>query len=263
MLLFLLADQSSTSILDDPFFLAILGAVITLLAGLIGAFVTYWVYRKQRSKRELSYQIVSDAPIASVNKDFEDRVKILLDGQQVAEARQIVIKLINTGNVAVRREDYDDQVEFLVEDCEVIGGEVINTEPSDLINLIDKKSFRTILSANPQTGMFISRAVFQKFLLNPKESITFTFLLDGVYKKLDVRGRIVDGKIVKYKMKTSLRFFIQSIVVMLLCIILFIMSFLFSNILISTFIRLVASLVGGFAFGAAIGFITNIKISFK
>jgi hypothetical protein len=74
VLLYFLADKPSANILDNAFFLTLLGAGVTLLAGLIGAFVTYWVFRKQRSKKEISYQIISDAPIATVSKGYEEQV---------------------------------------------------------------------------------------------------------------------------------------------------------------------------------------------
>jgi hypothetical protein len=64
VLLDLLTGQPQTDFWHDPVILTIVGSIATLFAGLIGAFVTYWVFRKQRNKKEISYQIISDAPIA-------------------------------------------------------------------------------------------------------------------------------------------------------------------------------------------------------
>jgi hypothetical protein len=38
----------------------------------------------------------------------------------------------------------------------------------------------------------------EKFLLNPKQAATFTVFLTGTSSQIDVRGRLVDGQIVKY-----------------------------------------------------------------
>ena len=201
----LLATQPSTSLIDDPFFLAIIGAGVTLLAGLIGAVVTYWIYRKQRSKKEISYQIISNAPIASVNKVLENRVTIQLDGKPVKDARQIVIKVRNNGNVAVKREDYDKQTKFIFEGSEVIGGELLNTEPESMMNSMDKDFFIApyVREQNIDKGI-ADTVLLPNILLNPKEFITFTILLKGGYKHLDVRGRIVDGKISEFNPSNQL-----------------------------------------------------------
>src|SRR2546421_11868735 len=84
--------------------------------------------RKQRSKKEISYQIISDAPIASISKGFEKRVTIQLDGKPVKDVRQVVIKIRNSGNAAVKRDDYDKQLKFIFEGSEIIGGDVLSTE---------------------------------------------------------------------------------------------------------------------------------------
>ena len=111
------------------------------------------------------------------------------------DVRQVVLKLRNSGNVAVKREDYDEPVGFTFEGSYVIGSDILNTEPEDLINSINKKTFVTLdelagLNGEPE-------AKLEKFLLNPKQAITLTFLLEGAYRKFEVSGRIVDGEIVK------------------------------------------------------------------
>jgi hypothetical protein len=55
----------SNDLLHDTAFQFIVITIVTLLAGGIGGFIPYWIFRKQRVKKEISYQIISDAPIAS------------------------------------------------------------------------------------------------------------------------------------------------------------------------------------------------------
>ena len=64
-----------------------------------------------------------------------------------------------------------------------------NADPPELKNSINHNTFIQIGTDS---------AEIEKILLNPKESITFTILLDGDYKELDVSGRITDGKIIEY-----------------------------------------------------------------
>lgn len=202
-MLYLLADPTPTDFLHDPFGQFIIYVVVAVVVGLGTSLVAIWVFRKQRSKKEISYQVISDAPIASVSKGLENRVTIHVDGKPVGTARQVVLKIRNSGNVAVSRDDYDMPINFAFKESLAIGGDVLSTEPENLINTIDKKTFMSIFVFDPNKGLVPDSAVIDKILLNPKESITLTFLLSGAYSKLDVGGRIIDGKIVKYSEKQS------------------------------------------------------------
>jgi hypothetical protein len=185
----LLANQPATDFWHDPVILTIFGVVATILAVLIGAGVTYLVFLKQRTRKELSYQVISVAPIASVNKALANRVTIQFDGKPVNDAIQVVLKIRNSGNVAIRRDDYDEPIKFVFAGSEIIGIDILSTEPPDLINSMDKNAFIKIGK---------DWAEIEKYLLNAKQAITFTVLLDGVFKELEVRGRIIDGQIVRY-----------------------------------------------------------------
>lgn len=198
MLLDLLANQPP-DFFHDPFGQFIINVVVAVLVGIVTAVVAIWVFRKQRSKKEISYQIISDAPIASISKGFEKRVTIQLDGKPVKDVRQVVIKIRNSGNAAVKRDDYDKQLKFIFEGSEIIGGDVLSTEPESLIALMEKDMFVVpyVREQNSNIGI-ADTAVLTSTLLNPKNSITFTILLKGAYKTLEVRGMIVDGEIVKY-----------------------------------------------------------------
>lgn len=204
MLLDLLANQPQTDFWHDPVILTVVGSIATIFAGLIGAFVTYWVFRKQKTKKELSYQVISDAPIASVNKDFEHRVTIQFDGQPVKDVRQVVLKLRNSGNVAVKREDYDELMQFVFPGNELMNISIIATEPENLFHSLDRQLFRFAQISNQNTKKDTrDTAVLAKFLLNPKQSITITFLLNATHSNLEVKGRIVDGEIVEYSNKST------------------------------------------------------------
>lgn len=197
MLLDLLTGQPQTDFWHDPFIQFVIYVAVAIIVGIATILTTIWISRKQRNKKEISYQVISNAPIASVSKGLENRVTIHVDGKPVGSARQVVLKIRNSGNVAVSREDYDLPINFAFEGSLVIGGDILNTEPEDLTNTIDKKTFINLFVLDPNKGLVPNSAGIDKILLNPKESITLTFLLSGAYDKLNVRGRIVNGKIVR------------------------------------------------------------------
>src|SRR5205814_3978775 len=100
MLLKIFADTSPTDIWHDPLFLAVLGIAGTLIAGIIGAVVAYWIYHKQRVKKEISYQVISNAQVASIDADMINRIEIRFDGKRVYGLKLLVLHLWNSGNVA-------------------------------------------------------------------------------------------------------------------------------------------------------------------
>jgi hypothetical protein len=188
-LLYLLANQTTLDFWHDPLTLTILGVIATLLAALVGASVAYFIFRRQSIKKLISYQIVSNAPIATLNKALENRVKIEIDGHHVKNARQVVLTLRNQGNAAVKRDDYDEPMKFVFVGSKILGSDLLATVPPELKNSIN---FSTYVQLGTDS------AELEKILLNPNDVIALTFLLEGDYDQLNVGGRIIDGKIVEY-----------------------------------------------------------------
>jgi len=180
------ASEPSPSLLQDPFWQFVINVAVALLVGIGTAIVAIIIFRKQRNRREITYEVLSDAPLASINKAVENRVEVRLDGSPVKDARLLVINVGNTGNVAVKREDYDEPIKFVFKDREVISSDILSTEPAELI---DQKDIKTFLSLGSET------VELPKFLLNPKQEITLTVLLKGAKDKVRARARIVDGDI--------------------------------------------------------------------
>lgn len=218
MFLGVLLDTLPTDIWHDPLFLGLLGAVSTVLAGLLGVAITYYVYRRQRSKKELTYQIVSDAPIASIDPSVASRVRLSIDGKQVESASQVVLKLWNSGNVAVKPEDYDEPVTFEFNGRAMISTDIIGTDPPELRETLQQALTSTSQTSPPQSinfpkvllnllphhkphelGLHLPKSInLPKVLLNPKRSITLSVLLTGSGGKNSAKASIVDGELVEF-----------------------------------------------------------------
>lgn len=67
MSLNLLLDTQPLDIWHDTVFQLIVVVIATLLSAFIGGAIAILVYRRQKSKKEITYQIVSDAPIATIS----------------------------------------------------------------------------------------------------------------------------------------------------------------------------------------------------
>lgn len=194
MLLNLLVDTQALDVWHDTVFQLIIVVIVTLLSAFIGGAIVIWVYRKQKSKKEITYQIVSDAPIASINQAVADRVELRFDGNPIKEARILVLKVWNSGNVAVKRDDYDEPITFTFHGRTVISSDILETTPTDLI---DQKIIKTFLTFKGES------VEIPKFLLNPQQSVSVTTLLIGAKNSISIRARIIDGKVEHYSNRLS------------------------------------------------------------
>jgi amino acid transporter len=163
-----------------------IGAIISIPVIII---IAITAYRQQLRHREISYQLISNAPIVSINKAVESQVEITLDGNPVKNARLLVIKIWNSGNVGIKTEDYLEPISFEFETGKAISGYILETEPKALI---DPKLEKTFLTVEPNS------IELSKFPLNPKDSITFTTLLTE-YGTITQKGRIYEGKLKEFE----------------------------------------------------------------
>jgi hypothetical protein len=186
----LLSTTTTPDFWHDSFGQFITNVVVALACAIIGGVIAIWIYQKQRNKKVISCEIISDAPVLSIHQTIANRVKIELDGNPVKEVTLVVFKVSNTGNTAVDDKDYKEPLTFTFSTRKVISSEVVETEPDDLIDETSRKTFIPL----PTPGQdFIE---FPNFLLNSKQSVTFSVLLDGAKDEISKKGRIIDGNII-------------------------------------------------------------------
>src|SRR5947209_5346897 len=114
--------------LRDPVW-QFIGVAVALLIGIVAIFIATISYRQQQRRKEITYQVISDAEIASVHKALENRIEIRLDGDPVKDARLLVLKVWNSGNSSIIAEDYFDPLKFEVIEGKILSSEVLKTEP--------------------------------------------------------------------------------------------------------------------------------------
>lgn len=184
----MLLAQQPPNIWQDPNAIGLIGIGVGIAAIIIGAIVTIaasiYQVRQARTKRKLEYQIISNAPIVTVNKAVTGRgnIEILLDGKPIKNARMVILQIKNTGNTSIKKDDYFEQIKFEFS-SKIINADILETEPANLIPPEDIKNFLTLDSQSIE---------LPPISLNRQDSITISTILEGK-TIMNVRGRLDQG----------------------------------------------------------------------
>lgn len=114
-------------ILRDPMW-QFIGVVI----GIIALIITF-LFWKQRQRKALSYEILSNTPLLSIEEKIKGKLQIIFDGNSVENVHLIEVKLVNSGNEPIKPSDYERPINLTFgEDSRVLTSEVIETIPDNL-----------------------------------------------------------------------------------------------------------------------------------
>jgi hypothetical protein len=162
-------------LLRDPAW-QFIGAVITLVA-LTATIIIYWL---QRQRKAISYEVVSKNQLLTVREELEGKLQVLYEGQPARDICLLIIKLFNSGNVAVSSTDYERQISFNTgASSKILSAVVTDVEPQNIFVEIDVEE---------------SRVKVRPVLLNPKDSITLKLLVSDFSGAVSPDGRVIGVK---------------------------------------------------------------------
>lgn len=170
--------------------IAILGIVITSVIAVAAILVSVLLYLKQKSRKELSYEIVSSASVVSVASNVSSKLQILFEGKPVTRTvHLLVIRLTNTGNQPVKREDYYTPIEFQfnASAARILDAEIMESQPPG-----------ASLDKDP-TLLADGKVRLLPGLLNEKEQVQLSILLEGEDASPEVSARIIGGNMKPFK----------------------------------------------------------------
>lgn len=165
--------------LNNPLWQFTINATI----GVLTIIVTIMIYRKQLSRKGITYQVISDTPILSLKDVVKGRVQILFDNKPVRDVRLIILKVWNSGTVPILPTEYIDLVKInFGGNAEILDVELLETVPSDI-----KEKAKSSLKID------VESVALEPLLLNGRDSLTFRVLLaqTPLTKVVKVNGRIV------------------------------------------------------------------------
>ena len=168
-------------IIRDPMW-QFVGVILVIIIPLV-------LYLVQRRRKALSWEIISNTPLLSIDEAIRGNIQVLFDGKPVQDAQLIIVEIINSGNVAIKSIDYERPINLdFGENARILTAEVTETTPDNLDVSINIEGTKVLL--NPT-------------LMNGKDSITIKTIVSQFNDQITVEGRIVGVKEVQKSTKRN------------------------------------------------------------
>jgi hypothetical protein len=158
--------------------LAILGIAVGAIIGAAGITVAILVYRWQRERRTLHFEMLSDNALLGRDHREVAGLQLLYNGQPVKDPHILRIRFVNTGNKEIRPEDFKLPVGVKASTANVLVADVIDSSSPDM---------------DPRLHTSDGEAWFEPLLLNPGDSVTVQIMYDSE-DQFRVRGRVAGIK---------------------------------------------------------------------
>jgi hypothetical protein len=165
-------------------------AVVALLFGLCSLILGFIGYRRHKRKK-LSYEVISNTPLLSVNSEVKDRIKIYLDEREVTDVNLVMIKLSNTGNDTIHPKDYESAIVISFGNANLLSFELFERVPRDM--------------PIPHTILFPNGVSLSPFLMNEDDSMTIKLLISGEVNAPTITARIAGIKKIENGNLTRMR----------------------------------------------------------
>ncbi len=142
--------------------------------------------REHIIRKEISWQLISNTLVTQTLDNNKGKVQVLFGDEPIDDARLVILKIWNTGNMPISPEDYENNNPFELnfgENAVILDAEILDAVPSSL-----KESITAIL--NWSAG----RLLLGPILLNSLDSITLKLLLAHFEGKVAVNTQIARVK---------------------------------------------------------------------
>ena len=152
------------------------GAILALVA----LAATVIIYALQRQKKRLSYELISRNQLLTVREELESKLQVIYDGQPARDICLIVVKIYNSGNVAVTSSDYEMELSINTGvSSKILSAAITEVEPDNL-----------------SVGLSVNEADVHiaPTLLNPRDSMSLKLLVSDFGGRISVDGRVVGGR---------------------------------------------------------------------
>lgn len=163
------------------FSLELLIGVLAVIAAITVPLIIYFL---QKSKKRLTYEVISDTQLVGIKSEVQNKIKIYYEDKLVENVHLISIKIINNGNQPISISDFAELINIrLGNNTNILTCEVLEQNPKDL----------DVCVVKIQDSIEI-----QPLLLNPNDSFTLNILLSNYKRDLEVSARIEGVNKIEY-----------------------------------------------------------------
>lgn len=160
-------------ILRDPIW-QFIGAFLALIA--IG--MSIYLFILQKNKKALSYRIITETALLTVNEEIKGKLKIVYENVPVQDVHLLVMKIENSGNVPITSSDFEEPLTFSFgETTQILSAETTDVVPRTLKPIISIKDSNKI--------------ILEPTLLNGKDNFVVKLLLAQYNKYILPEARII------------------------------------------------------------------------
>jgi hypothetical protein len=104
------------------------------IIGIVAIFITILLYLKTRKRKSLTYEVVSEYPLISVDDEIKGKLQILFNGEAIENVHLLSIKFINDGNIPISAGDYERPLTINFEgESNLLSAEFVKGNPVNLI----------------------------------------------------------------------------------------------------------------------------------
>lgn len=163
------------------------GVFATVVTAAIAITVSIVLYLKQKNTKALAYEVLANYAVIATPQEIAGKLKVLFDGQEVEGARLVVIRLQNTGNIAIRPEDYYEPLTITFPKSKrILHSSVVRSKPGNV---------KLALTVEPR------RTVLTPVLLNRRWYVDISCLVAGDTELVVLAGQIAEVEEIKEKLR--------------------------------------------------------------
>lgn len=149
-----------------------------------------------RQYKDLSYEIISDAPVAPGITRAGTKIRLLFNDVEVPRAQLMLIRIWNAGNLPIVVEDFAQPISIINRDEPILSADVVAQTPANLIPL----------GWSVKSGATERIVELPPLLLNECDSFTVQLILAEPAEGISVEGRIAGVKDIESPTQDSARF---------------------------------------------------------
>lgn len=148
--------------------------VASVVVGVVGLALVFY-FQWWRSRKRLSYKILSNFLVVSADEEVQDSVEIRYKGEPVKNVKLFIIRLINDGYQPIKKEDFEKPIKLTFPKAKILSADKVELNPDNL---------------DIEMGFEDDWVTVGPTLFNRKDYVQIKLLLSG-YTGMKIDARIV------------------------------------------------------------------------